>query len=158
MSPVWKPNVTVAAVIERAGRFLLVEEETSDGVRLNQPAGHLDPGETLLEAVSREALEETACRFTPDALLGVYMARSGNAGDAERVTYVRFAFTGQLDAQEAGRALDVGILRTLWLSADEIRARAAIHRSPLVMKCVDDYLAGQRFSLSVVHAHPSVTD
>jgi 8-oxo-dGTP pyrophosphatase MutT (NUDIX family) len=158
MSPAWKPNVTVAAVIEHAGRFLLVEEETVDGIRLNQPAGHLDPGETLLEAVSREALEETACRFTPDALLGVYMVRSGNAGDAARVTYVRFAFTGQLGPKETGRALDAGILRTLWLSADEIRAQTAQHRSPLVMKCVDDYVAGQRFPLSVVHAHPSVVD
>jgi 8-oxo-dGTP pyrophosphatase MutT (NUDIX family) len=154
MSP-WKPNVTVAAVIERAGRFLLVEEETPDGIRLNQPAGHLDSGETLIEAVGREALEETACRFTPDALLGVYMVRSGNAGDAERVTYVRFAFTGQLGPQEIGRALDVGILRTLWLTAGEIRARAAQHRSPLVMKCVEDYLAGQRFPLKVVYTHPS---
>ena len=158
MSPAWKPNVTVAAVIERAGLFLLVEEQTPEGVRLNQPAGHLDPGETLLEAVSREALEETACRFTPDALLGVYMARSGVTGEQDRVTYVRFAFTGQAGAAEAGRTLDVGILRTLWLSADEIRARGAQHRSPLVMKCVDDYLAGQRFPLGVVYAHSSVTD
>ncbi len=158
MSPAWKSNVTVAAVIERAGLFLLVEEQTPEGVRLNQPAGHLDPGETLLQAVSREALEETACRFTPDALLGVYMARSGVTGEQDRVTYVRFAFTGQVSPAEAGRALDVGILRTLWLSADEIRERGAQHRSPLVMKCVDDYLAGQRFPLGVVYAHSSVTD
>ena len=152
----WKPSVTVAAVVERNGRFLMVEEETGDGVRVNQPAGHLDPGETLLQAAAREALEETAHPFTPTALLGVYMARSVSNGEAEPVTYVRFAFTGELGLAEPGRALDHGILRVLWLTADEIRSRLAEHRSPLVMKCVEDYLAGRRFPLDVVYAHPSV--
>jgi 8-oxo-dGTP pyrophosphatase MutT (NUDIX family) len=150
----WKPGVTVAAVVERAGRFLMVEEETADGIRVNQPAGHLDPGETLLQAAAREALEETAHAFTPTALLGVYLART--VSDGEAVTYVRFAFTGELGSSEPGRALDRGILRVLWLSADEIRACRAEHRSPLVMKCVDDYLAGRRFPLDFVYAHPSV--
>jgi 8-oxo-dGTP pyrophosphatase MutT (NUDIX family) len=154
MPPPWKSNVTVAAVVERAGRFLIVEEETADGIRLNQPAGHLDPGETLPQAAAREALEETAHAFTPTALLGVYMARSVSKGEA--VTYVRFAFTGELGPAEPGRALDRGILRVLWLTADEIRARQAEHRSPLVMKCVDDYLAGPRFPLDLEYAHPSV--
>jgi 8-oxo-dGTP pyrophosphatase MutT (NUDIX family) len=154
MSPPWKPSVTVAAVVEREGRFLMVEEETAGGIRLNQPAGHLEPGETLVEAAVRETLEETAHAFAPTALLGVYMARSVPNG--EGVTYVRFAFTGDLGPREAGRALDEGIVRALWLTADEIRARHAEHRSPLVMKCVDDFLAGRRFPLDLVHTHPSV--
>ena len=152
----WKPSVTVAAVVERDGRFLMVEEETADGIRVNQPAGHLDPGETLLQAAAREALEETAHAFTPTALLGVYMTRTISNGEAEAVTYVRFAFTGVLGPAEPGRALDHGIVRILWLTADEIRARHAEHRSPLVMKSVDDYLAGRRFPLDFVYAHPSV--
>jgi 8-oxo-dGTP pyrophosphatase MutT (NUDIX family) len=156
MPVVWKPNVTVAAVVERDGRFLLVEEETPDGIRLNQPAGHLDPGETPLDGAIREALEETACMFTPSALLGIYMARSLSATEREPVTYLRFAFVGTVSEPEPGRALDHGIVRTLWLTAGEIQARQPEHRSPLVMKCVDDYVAGQRYPLSVVYAHPSV--
>ena len=156
MPAVWKPSVTVAAVVERNGRFLFVEEETPEGVRLNQPAGHLDPGETPLDGAIRETLEETACLFTPTALLGIYMVRSRSTRDAGPVTYLRFAFTGTVGEAEPGRALDHGILGTLWLTADEIRARQAEHRSPLLMKCVDDYLAGQRYPLSLVYAHPSV--
>jgi phosphatase NudJ len=151
----WKPNVTVAAVVERDGRFLMVEEETSDGVRLNQPAGHLDPGETLLQAAARETLEETTHAFKPTALLGVYVARSTANGERDGVTYMRFAFVGELGDAEPGRALDVGIIRTLWLTADEIRARADEHRSPLVMKCVEDYLAESRYPLDFIYTHPS---
>ncbi len=151
----WKPSVTVAAIVERDGRFLLVEEETPEGIRLNQPAGHLDPGESLIDAAVREALEETTCAFTPDALLGVYMARSASAYEAAPVTYVRFAFVGSVGEPDPARQLDDGILRTLWLTADEVRVRTREHRSPLVMKCIEDYLAGQRFPLSVVHTHPS---
>jgi 8-oxo-dGTP pyrophosphatase MutT (NUDIX family) len=154
MAP-WKPSVTVAAVVERDGRFLMVEEETSDGIRLNQPAGHLDPGESLVQAAIRETLEETTHAFRPTALLGVYVARSRSSRNGEAVTYVRFAFTGELGASEPGRALDHGILRTLWLSADEIRACTERHRSPLVMPCVDDYLAGRRYPLDLVHTHAS---
>jgi phosphatase NudJ len=155
MSAVWKPNVTVAAVIERNGRFLLVEEETPEGIRLNQPAGHLDPGETPVDGAIRETLEETACDFVPSALLGIYMARSASIREAVPVTYLRFAFVGTVGDAEPGRKLDTGILRTLWLTADEVRARYPAHRSPLVMKCIDDYLAGQRYPLSLVYAHPS---
>ena len=150
-----KPSVTVAAVVERAGRFLMVEEQTADGVRLNQPAGHLDPGESLVDAAAREALEETAHAFTPTALLGVYVARSTPNGSRDGVTYVRFAFTGDLGPAEPGRALDTGILRIVWLTADEIRVRVDEHRSPLVMKCVDDYLAGRRFPLDFAYTHAS---
>jgi len=155
MPVAWKPTVTVAAVVERGGRFLLVEEQTPDGIRLNQPAGRLDPGETLIDAVVREALEETTCAFKPDALLGVYMARSATAKDRMPVTYLRFAFTGSVDDPDSGRKLDDGILRTLWLTAAEVRDCLSEHRSPLVMKCIDDYLAGQRFPLSLIFTHPS---
>jgi 8-oxo-dGTP pyrophosphatase MutT (NUDIX family) len=149
--------VTVAAIVERGGRFLLVEESTADGLRLNQPAGHLDPGESLAAAVAREALEETAHPFTPTALLGVYVARSAD-GNGEQVTYVRFAFTGELGPRVAGRPLDEGIVRTLWLTPDEIRARRAEHRSPLVMQCIDDYPVRPRTPLSFIYTDPSALD
>jgi 8-oxo-dGTP pyrophosphatase MutT (NUDIX family) len=157
MSARWKPSVTVAAIIERDGRFLLVEEETADGVRLNQPAGHLDPGESLIDACAREALEETAFRFTPTALLGVYMSRYASPRDhGEDVTYVRFAFTGTLGERDNGRRLDHGILGTLWLAPEEIAARATEHRSPLVMRCVEDFRRGRRFPLDLIFTHADV--
>ena len=146
MNSVWKPNVTVAALIERGGRFLLVEEETDDGLRFNQPAGHLDEGESLVAACAREALEETAWGFAPTALVGVYQWTRPQ-GD---ITYLRFAFSGELGAHEEGRALDSGILRAVWMTPDEIRASADRHRSPLVSQCVSDYLAGRRFPLDIV--------
>ena len=155
MSDIWKPSVTVAAVIERNGRFLLVEEETSDGVRFNQPAGPLDPNETLMEAVARETLEEAAHDFTPTALLGMYMSRYVSSRTGREVTYLRFAFTGEL-GQQHDRPLDHGILRTVWMSREEMLACQEKHRSPLVLRCVDDYLAGQRAPLSVIYTHPSV--
>jgi 8-oxo-dGTP pyrophosphatase MutT (NUDIX family) len=155
MSAPWKPSVTVAAIVERDGRFLLVEESTPDGVKINQPAGHLDPGESLVDAAIREALEETARVFTPSALLGVYMAGSSSAYTPEAVTYVRFAFVGTVGEPMAGRRLDDGILRTLWLTPEELRARGAEHRSPLVQACVDDHLAGRRYPLDVLVTHGS---
>jgi len=140
-------------VIERDGRFLLVEERTHDGLRINQPAGHLDPGESLLEACARETMEETAFRFTPTQLVGVYLWRSG---PAEAPSYLRFAFTGPLGDALAGAALDEGIVRTLWLTAEELAARSAVHRSPLVMRCIDDYLRGQRYPVDLLFTHPNV--
>ena len=134
---IWKPSVTVAAIIERDRKFLLVEEETSDGIRFNQPAGHLDPGESLIEAAAREALEETAHEFTPDALVGVYMSRYVSSRTKEEVTYLRFAFAGVLGV-EHDRPLDEGILRTVWMSRDELIATQDMHRSPLVLQCVDE--------------------
>ncbi len=148
----WAPHVTVAAIIERDGRFLLVEEHTPAGLRLNQPAGHLEPGETLVEAVVRETLEETAHPFTPEALVGVYMTHFGKPGESGD-TYLRFTYCGRAADAIAQRALDADIVRTLWLDADELRAASARHRSPLVMKCVDDYLAGTRVPLDFVHTH-----
>jgi len=148
-SLIWKPSVTVAAIVERDGRFLLVEEHTTRGELFNQPAGHLDPGESLIQAVARETLEETACAFEPTFLLGVYQYHS----HADDVTYIRFAFTGTISGPEAGRPLDTGIIRAVWLTAQEIRRDAARHRSPLVMRCIDDYLAGRRFPLDVLCHH-----
>ncbi len=157
MSTIWKPSVTVAAVIERDGKFLLVEEETSDGIRFNQPAGHLDPHESLADAVSREALEETAHEFQPDALVGVYMSRYQSSRTGEDVTYLRFAFSGSIGAVH-DRALDVGILRAVWLSYEEIVGIRDKHRSPLVLQCIDDYLCGRRLPLTAIYTHPSVTE
>lgn len=155
MSDIWKPSVTVAAIIEREGRFLLVEEETSDGIRLNQPAGHLDPLESLQQAVTREAMEETAHEFTPSYLVGVYMSRYLSSRTGQDVTYLRFAFAGAVGAQH-NRPLDHGILRTLWLTHEELVATQAQHRSPLVLQCVQDYLRGQRAPLELLHTDPSV--
>ena len=154
MSDVWKPSVTVAAIIERDGRFLLVEEETSDGIRFNQPAGHLDPNESLVEAVARETLEETAHEFSATALIGMYMSRYVSSRTGMEVTYLRFAFTGEL-GRVHDRPLDEGILRAVWMTRDEILACEEKHRSPLVLRCIDDYLAGKRAPLSLIYTHPS---
>jgi len=148
---VWKPNVTVAAVVEREGRFLLIEEETARGRLFNQPAGHLEPGESLVEAAAREALEESAYAFNPTALVGVYQYRS----TAEAVTYLRFAFTGEVTGHDPRRALDTGIVRALWVTPDEARRDSARHRSPLVMRCIDDHVAGLRFPLSLLYHDPA---
>ena len=148
-------RVTVAAIIEQQGRFLLVEEVTSDGLRLNNPAGHLDPGESPVDGCVRETLEETSHRFTPTALVGVYLSRQERA-DGEDITYLRFAFCGEFGAADPDRALDTGIVRTLWMTAAEIRATTERHRSPLLLRCMEDYLKGQRFPLSLVFTDPSV--
>ena len=152
----WKPNVTVAALIERDGHFLLVEEDTADGLRLNNPAGHLYPGESPIQACIREVLEETAHDFTPTAVVGVYLNRFRRTRTGDDITYLRFAFAGQLGTHHGWRALDEGIVRTVWMTPEEIRATRERHRSPLLLRCLDDYLAGQRFSLNLVHTDASV--
>jgi len=152
----WTPFVTVAAVVEHEGRYLLVEEETPDGLRLNNPAGHLECGESPLEAVVREALEETARAFTPEALLGLYLSRFTRPGDDR--TYLRIAYAGRVGDPLPGRALDQGIVRTLWLTPAEIRAQAARLRSPLALQCIEDHLAGRRLPLDSVYAHSSLWD
>ena len=142
----WKPNVTVAAIIEQEGKFLLVEEITDRGNRFNQPAGHLEEGETIIDAAIRETLEETAYDFTPQALVGIYHWQHPVNG----VTYLRFAFTGVLGTHHAERALDEGIIRTVWKSEAEIAAEDELMRSPQVLLCVQDYLAGKRYSLDLL--------
>ena len=146
MTHPWKPSVTVAAVIERDGRFLLVEEKTADGLRFNQPAGHLEAGESLLGAVAREAMEEAAHPFVPEYLVGVYLWTRPQ-GD---VTYLRFAFAGRVGEGDPARALDDGIVRAVWMTLDELRATRARHRSPLVLQCVEDWLAGRRYGLEML--------
>ncbi len=152
----WKPSVTVAAVIEREGRYLLVEEHTPEGLRLNNPAGHLDPGESPAQGCAREVLEETTYSFEPQALVGVYLSRFQRASTDEDITYLRFAFCGQLGDVVPGRELDDGIVRTLWMTPDEVRASAHRHRSPLVVRCMEDHLQGRRFALDLVVTDPSV--
>ncbi|OHX16769.1 NUDIX hydrolase [Chromobacterium amazonense] len=142
----WKPNTTVAAVIERDGRFLMVEEETADGLRLNQPAGHLERGETLRQAVIRETREESGWHFTPRGLVGVYLAdRAGSD-----ITYLRFAFAGDAAAPEGAIALDEGIVAVHWLTREEIAAQSQRLRSPVVMQCIDDYLNGILHPLDLI--------
>ncbi len=141
-----KISVTVASVIEQDGRFLVVEEETDNGVRFNQPAGHLEAYETIAAGAARETLEETAYHFVPTALVGIYRYRYPHSG----IVYVRFTFAGELGAHEAGRPLDKEILRTHWFTPEELRALRERHRSPLVMRSVDDYLAGRRYPLDLL--------
>lgn len=153
----WKPSVTVAAIIERDGRYLLVEEHTPEGIKLNNPAGHLDPGESPADGCARETLEETTHHFTPTALVGVYLSRFQRPATGEDITYLRFAFCGELGDVVPGRTLDHGIVRTLWMTPDEIRASAARHRSPLLLRCMEDHLAGRRLPLDAVYTDPGVT-
>ena len=143
---IWKPNTTVAAIVEQDGKFLLVEEKTTDGIRLNQPAGHLENNETLLQAVVRETDEETAYRFLPEALLGVYHWKHPD----KDLTYLRFAFIGSVSDHRPQQQLDDGILRAVWLDLEQIRARRDVHRSPQVLTCIEHYLAGQRFPLAAL--------
>jgi len=142
----WLPHVVVAAIVERDGRFLLVEEHTAEGLRLNQPAGHWERGETLLDAVRRETLEETAHHVEPQALLGCYSTHYPRRD----ITYLRFAYVCSLSGFDAERKLDDGIVRAVWLTPDELAASPIPHRSPLVMRCVQDYLGGRRFPLDFV--------
>jgi len=144
MKEIWRPSVTVAAVIERQGKFLFVEE-IADGRRvLNQPAGHLDPGESLAAACRRETLEETAHHFEPTGLVGVYRWYYAE----QDVTFLRFCFSGKV-LGKADSKLDKEIVALHWLTPDELKQRHAEHRSPLVQKCVDDYLAGRNYPLEM---------
>ena len=156
----WKPSVTVAAIVERRDgdmpRYLLVEEHTPEGLKLNNPAGHLDPEESPEQAVIREVLEETACVFTPDRLVGVYLSRFQRPSTGDDVTYIRFAFGGSVGEADTSRTLDDGIVRTLWLTLAEVRASRARHRSPHVLGCIEDYVAGRRQPLSAITTDASV--
>lgn len=141
----WKPHVTVSAVIEDRGRFLLVEEDVRGQLQLNNPAGHLEEKESLTEAVVREVQEETAHRFTPECITGIYLWRHPGT----EKTFLRANFFGQASDFNPDQPLDDGIQRTLWLTRDEIEAEMVRLRSPLVLRCIDDYLAGQRHPLDI---------
>ena len=140
------PDITVAAVTENDGRFLVVEERINRRLVFNQPAGHVEHGETLLAAVVREVQEETAWKFQPHALLGVYLWRNPSSGRG----YMRFAFTGSVMDHDAEQPLDRGIVGTHWLSRADLIQREPRLRSPLVMRCIEDYLGGTRMPLETV--------
>ena len=141
-----RPTVTVAAIVERDGAYLLVREQTRNGVRLNQPAGHLEPGETPPAGAARETLEEAAWRVEPTALVGIYRWDAPDNG----ATFVRFAYAATPVAEVPGRVLDEGIVDAIWIPYDEIVARRDEHRSPLVLRCIEDYRAGRRWPLDLV--------
>lgn len=147
---IWKPHATVAAVLEQDGRYLLVEERISGELRLNQPAGHLEEGESLIEAAVRETIEEAGLVFRPTHLVGIYQWRAPETG----ATYLRVAFSGEIERMIESAVLDEGILGPVWLSPDEVRARASQHRSPLVMDCIEDHRAGRRFPLELIRHYP----
>ena len=148
MTEAKRPTVTVATVVEREGRYLLIEEKTRHGLRLNQPAGHVEAGESIVCAAARETLEEAAWRVDPTALVGVYQwgAEPNGAG----ATFVRFTFAAQPRLHEPDRPLDDGIVRALWMSYEDIKARRDAHRSPLVMRSIEDYRAGKRWPLGLI--------
>ena len=160
MSQRWKPSVTVAAIIERrvgsTQEFLLVEEHTPEGLKLNNPAGHLDPRESPEQGVIREVLEETACVFTPARLVGTYLSRFRRPSTFEDVTYLRFAFGGHVGEPDPARPLDDGIVRTLWMTLPELRACPRRHRSPLVLGCIEDFVNGRRYPLDAVTTDATV--
>jgi ADP-ribose pyrophosphatase YjhB (NUDIX family) len=147
---IWKPELTVAAVVEEQGRFLMVEERAGRRRVFNQPAGHVEEGEDLLHAVVRETLEETAWHFEPQHMVGVYLWKN----PANHKTFLRIAYCGALRGQDVGRPLDVGILRAHWLTRDQLLGHEARLRSPMVLRCVDDYLAGIRYPLALLSQLP----
>ncbi|HEY6641177.1 NUDIX hydrolase [Povalibacter sp.] len=149
-----RPDLTVAAIVERNGEFLLVEERVGNAMVFNQPAGHVERGEELVAAVIRETLEETAWAFRPEALTGIYL---WDHPEKQR-SFLRFAFCGQVTSHDAQRRLDRGIERALWLNRQQIVMRSARLRSPMVLRCIDDYLQGQRYPLEVIqHMLPGMT-
>jgi 8-oxo-dGTP pyrophosphatase MutT (NUDIX family) len=151
----WQPDVTVACVVVRDGRLLVVEEQVRGKLVLNQPAGHLEPDESLIDAARRETLEETGWHVEPTAFIGAYQWKSPAEGADEARHYLRMAFAAQPLRQEAGRALDEGIVQALWLTPAELQAQSARHRSPLVWRVVEDFLAGRRHALDVLQMQPA---
>lgn len=142
---IWTPHTTVAAIIEREQRYLLVEELIDGKTVLNQPAGHLEDQESLIDAVIRETREETAWRFHPAALQKVYLWRHPRGH-----SYLRFAFTGKVDDHHPRQALDEGIRRAIWLSREEVAAQGQRLRSPLVLQCIDDHIQGHSLPLDAL--------
>jgi 8-oxo-dGTP pyrophosphatase MutT (NUDIX family) len=147
---VWAPHVTVAAVVEREGQFLLVDELVDGRRVLNQPAGHLDDGENLVDAVIRETFEETGWRFRPTALVGIYRWRHLR----KEVTFLRVAFCGEASGHDPSLTLDDGIIGSVWMTREQLAGARERLRSPMVLRCVDDYLRGARHSLSILSDIP----
>ncbi len=143
---IWKPNTTVAAIIEQDNHFLMVKEQKPHGIFYNQPAGHLEAGESLLQASIRETREETAYRFTPAALIGIYRWHARHID----TTFLRFTFYGSADDHHPTQVLDDGILEACWMSLQQIQACHSQHRSPLVMQSITDYLAGKCYPLEIL--------
>jgi len=155
MSQRWRPYIVVAGIIEQDGRFLLVEEREEDGqITLNQPGGLLEAGESLVQAVTREVLEESGYTFFPETFLGAYHL-SYRMQDGADVSYLRFAFTGSV-GEQAKQDLDPDIVRTHWMTKEELLACPDRHRSVVVMQCIEDYLAGQRVPLTAVSRYTSM--
>lgn len=146
--PRFTPHITVATVIEKDGRFLFVKEHAEERVVLNQPAGHLEMDESLIQAAIRETLEETGWDIEITQLIGIYLYTASS----NNVTYQRVCFAGRALAQRENHQLDEGIIAPVWLSRDELIEQQALWRSPMVLRCIDDYLAGERFSLELLKA------
>lgn len=152
-----RPDLTVAAIVERNGQFLLVEERVANRMVFNQPAGHVERGETLVQAASREALEETAWKFTPEALVGIYLWEQPE----RQRSFLRVAFCGQVSGHDPQRRLDRGIERAVWMTREQVILRGSRMRTPMVLKCIDDYLAGRRYPIDIVaemlaHVEPAI--
>ncbi|PIE41220.1 MAG: NUDIX hydrolase [Gammaproteobacteria bacterium] len=147
----WKPNATVAVIVEQDNKFLLVEEFSHEKLVINQPAGHIEANETILEAVIRETLEETGYRVAPQHLTGFYTYTSPNNG----ITYYRFCFSATIVEKLENPRIDPDIENIVWLTRDELQQAESRHRSPLVMRCIDDYLAGKRYPLDLIYEHPA---
>lgn len=143
----WTPHITVAAVLERDQQFLFVQENIAGKRVINQPAGHLEDNETILQATSREVLEETGWHYQPTSLVGIYHWKS----PVDNETFIRFCFTGNLIEHDSDRKLDNVIEQVLWLSENELLQRAHEMRSPLVVRCIEDYLSGSRIDLSAIN-------
>ncbi|CAN5616224.1 NUDIX hydrolase [soil metagenome] len=147
----WQPDVTVATVVVDGGRLLCVEERVNTGLVINQPAGHLEPDESLVAAAQRETLEETAWHVRLTAFIGAYQWQAPSASDGGPGRhYLRFAFAAEPVSHDPTRSLDEGIVRALWMTPNELEAARARHRSPLVWQVVTDFLGGRRHPLSML--------
>jgi len=146
---IWKPNVTVASIIEKNGKFLVVEEESSKGPVINQPAGHLEPNESLQDAVIRETLEETGYQFTPSAIIGSYLWHNND----NQTTYFRTTFVGSVPDQPFQTTLDSGIIRACWMSLDALKTEQKRLRSPIILESISDYLEGKSQSLDSIKSY-----
>ena len=145
----WKPNVTVAAIVECDQKFLLVEENADNHIVFNQPAGHLEKDESLIDAVKREVLEETAWEFIPRAIVGFYMYPDQHSD----ITYLRLCFSGTCENHHPEQALDDGIIQAVWLNREEIKENEDKMRSPMVTQCIDDYLSGKKYPLDLINSY-----